>query len=98
VLNLLIRSSAIALACALLMSSAQGAESENAQSAGDISHKRNQACKGLKGAAMEQCMNDYVGPEAGSRYGRDSVYGGKRDGSHPKPFKGRGEWTKPGRS
>ena len=97
-LNLLIRSGAIALACTLLMSSAQGAEAENAQSAGDISNKRNQACKGLKGAALEQCLSGYVGPEAGSRYGRDSVYRGKRDESSPKPFKGRGEWTKPGRS
>ena len=80
------------------MSRAQGAEAENAQSAGDISNKRNGACKGLKGAALEQCLSGYVGPEVSSPYGRDSVYGGKRDGPPPKQFKGRGEWTKPGRS
>jgi len=38
-----------------------------------------------------------VGPEPGTKYGRDSVYTGKQGESHTKPFKGRGEWTKPGR-
>lgn len=95
--NPLTRLSALVLGCAVLVVSAQGAEFENAQSAGQISNKRNQACKGLRGMALEQCLNAYVGPEEGAKYGRDSVHG-KRRGSRPKPFTGRGEWTKPGRS
>ena len=96
--NPLTRLSAIVVGCAMLVLSAQGAEFENAQSAGQISDKRNQACKGLKGAALEQCLNNYVGPEQGGKYGRDSVYSKPGGSSRPKPFTGRGQWTKPGRS
>lgn len=96
--NSLIRLSAILWGCAMLVVSAQGAELENAQSAGEISSKRNQACKDLKGAALEQCLNNYVGPEPSRKYGRDSVYSKPGGSSKPKPFNGRGEWTKPGRS
>ena len=85
------------LGALLFVGQAYGAESENAQSAGDIMNKRNQACKNLKDTAREQCLNGYVGPEDGAKYGRDSVYTSKQGGSHTKPFKGRGEWTKPGR-
>jgi len=95
VLNLLIRLTVLCLL--LVIARAYGAEAENAQSAGDIMNKRNQACKNLKDTAREQCLNGYVGPEDGARYGRDSVYTSKQGGSHSKPFKGRGEWTKPGR-
>jgi hypothetical protein len=92
--NLLIR---LLLLCVLPIAQVHGADGENAQTAGDIQNKRNQACKNLKGTAREQCLSGYVGPEDGGRYGRDSVYTGKQSGSHSKPFKGRGEWTKPGR-
>ena len=95
-LTLLIRLAA--LCCVLVVAQVHGAEAENAQSAGEILSKRNQACKNLKGAALEQCLNSYVGPEEGTRYGRDSVYAGKRRGSRPKsPAKSQGEWTRPGR-
>ena len=87
-----------ALCCVLFIAPVRGAEAENAQTAGEISNKRNQACKDLKGDAREQCLNSYVGPEEGSRYGRDSVYTSKHGGARPKPFKSHGEWTKPGRS
>ena len=96
--NPLIRMAVMVWGCALLVASAQGEEFDNAQTAGQISNKRNQACKGLKGSALEQCLNSYVGPEQGNKYGRDSVYTGKHGGSSSRPFKGRGEWTKPGRS
>jgi len=93
--NLLIR---LVVFCHLLfIAQVHGAEAEKAQSAADIMNKRNQACKNLKDTAREQCLNGYVGPEDGPKYGRDSVYTGKQGGSHSKPFKGRGEWTKPGR-
>jgi len=94
VLNLLIR---LAVCNLLFIAQVHGAEAENAQTAGEISKKRNQACKDLKGTAREECMSGYVGPEPGAKYGRDSVYTGKQGESHTKPFKGRGEWTKPGR-
>jgi len=96
--NPLIRLAVMVWGCTLLVGIAQGEEFENAQTAGQISSKRAQACKGLKGAALEQCLNGYVGPEPTSKYGRDSVYTGKHGGSSSKPFKPRGEWTKPGRS
>ena len=83
--------------CALLIAAAHGAELENAQTAGEIWNKRNHACKDLKGTAREQCLNGYVGPEEGPRYGRDSVYTTKRGGVRPKSIKRPGEWTKPGR-
>jgi len=96
--NPLTRLLVLALGWMLLIVSAHSAEFENAQTAGQIQSKRNQACKGLKGSALEQCLNNYVGPEGGVKYGRDSVYTGKQGSSQPKPFKGRGEWTRPGRS
>ncbi len=91
--------SAPALTLILLIGGAHAAEFENAQTAAQISSKRAQACKHLKGDALEQCLNGYVGPsQEGSRYGRDSVYSSK-PGTKPKgPFKGRSEWTRPGRS
>jgi len=49
VLDLLVR--VLTICCLIGTSAAHGAEAENAQSAGQISNKRNQACKDLKGAA-----------------------------------------------
>jgi hypothetical protein len=95
VLELLTR--VLAVCCLVGLSAAHAAEAENAQSAGQISNKRNQACKDLKGAAREQCLNGYVGPDEGQRYGRDTVYTTKQRGSRPSPVKGQSEWTKPGR-
>ncbi|MEO8629332.1 MAG: hypothetical protein ABI612_14705 [Betaproteobacteria bacterium] len=48
------------------------------KSASQLMHKRDRACEGLKGVAMEQCLGNYVGPEG--RYGRASVYGSKHGG------------------
>lgn len=93
-LDLLVR--LIALCCALFVVAAHSAESENMQSAGQISSKREQACKNLKGTAREQCLSGYVGPEETQRYGRDSVYG-KPGASRPKGPKSHGDWTRPGR-
>jgi hypothetical protein len=94
-LNLFARVAAAACAFALLVAAARDPEFENAQTAGQIEKRREQACKDLKGAARENCLNGYVGPEGGSRYGRDSVYSGTRSGSNPAVPKRQGEWTKP---
>ena len=93
-LDLLMR--LLALCCVLFISAAHSAESENAQSMGQILSKREQACKNLKGSAREQCLNGYVGPEETQRYGRDSVYA-KPGSSRPKGPKSHGDWTRPGR-
>jgi hypothetical protein len=89
---------ATALGCALFAHAAHSADFENAQSASQILNKRDKACEGLKGSALEQCLSDYVGPVARPRYGRDSVYAKKRYGlPEPKPWKSEGGPTKPGR-
>jgi hypothetical protein len=93
--DLLIRFAA--LCCVFCIAAAHGAEAENAQSAGQISSKREQACKNRKGADREQCLNGYVGPEEGQRYGRDSVYSNKPGATRPKTLKSQGDWTRPGR-
>jgi len=95
VFDLLVR--VLTICCLIGMSAAHGAEAENAQSAGQISNKRNQACKDLKGAAREECLNGYVGSEEAQRYGRDTVYTTKHGGSRPSSVKKQSEWTKPGR-
>ena len=96
-LDLVARVVAAACACALLVAATQDADFENAQTAGQIERRREQACKDLKGTAREQCLNGYVGPERGTRYGRDSVYTGKQNGSQTKLPKTKDDWTKPGR-
>jgi hypothetical protein len=97
-LHLLTRVAVAVCVCALLGAAARDAEFENAQTAGEINTKRDKACKNLKGDALQQCLNGYVGPEPGTRYGRDSVYSGKQGGTRPKSLKGHGDWTRPGRS
>jgi hypothetical protein len=87
---------AVCLCSLVAMASADAAEMDNAQTAGQLQSKQANACKHLKGAALEQCLNGYVGPEEGSRYGRDGGYAGGKSTSKPK-FKTRGEWTRPGR-
>ena len=91
---------AAALSCALFAHSAHSADFENAQSASQILDKRDKACKGLKGSALEECLAGYVGPEPGPHYGRDSIYAKKRYGTpepKPKQWKGEGVPTRPGR-
>jgi len=55
------------LACALMTTltvvDAQDKPSEHkGKTQGDISRERSQACEGLKGEAMHECLNNYVGP------------------------------------
>ena len=56
------------LTCALLTTltvvDAQDNHSDNkAKTQGDIMREREQACEGLKDAALQECMQNYVGPE-----------------------------------
>jgi hypothetical protein len=95
VFDLLVRVMALCSVC--FVAQAWSAEAENAQSAGQIGTQREHACKDLKGAAREQCLSGYVGPDQKDRYGRDSVYTARQPGSKPKSLKGQSEWTKPGR-
>src|SRR5690349_19315653 len=97
-LDLIARVAAAGCACALLVAAARDADFDNAQSAGQIEKRREQACKNLKGSALEQCLNGYVGPERATRYGRDSLYSSPH-GSSPAKVPRQGEWTppKPGR-
>ncbi len=88
--------SVICLCGWLTVASVHAGEMDNAQTAGQLQSKQANACKHLKGAALEQCLSGYVGPEEGSRYGRDGGYAGGKNTSKPK-FKTRGEWTRPGR-
>lgn len=80
----------------LAVASLHAAEKDNAQTAGQLQSKQANACKHLKGAALEQCLSGYVGPEEGTRYGREGGYSSGQSGAKPK-FKSRSEWTRPGR-
>ena len=56
------------LTCALLTTltvvDAQDNHSDNkAKTQGDIMREREQACEGLKDAALQECLQNYVGPE-----------------------------------
>jgi hypothetical protein len=95
VLDLLVRVIAVCCLCSAMR--AWGAEADNAKTAGQIGTQREHACTDLKGAAREQCLNGYVGPDRSERYGRDSVYTTRHSGSKPKSVKGPSEWTRPGR-
>jgi hypothetical protein len=72
---------------------------DKAPSAGQIMHKREKACQGLRGSAREECLGSYVGPEDKNRYGRDSIYASKYGGLYrAKPAKPLTLPNKPGRS
>jgi hypothetical protein len=54
-------------ACAFLTTltvvDAQDTSGDKAKTQGDIERERAQACEGLKGTALEECMDNYVGPK-----------------------------------
>ena len=87
----------IAFVCFINATPVWSAEAENAKSAGQIGTQRERACKDLKGSALEQCLNGYVGPDHSDKFGRDSVYTTRQSGTKPKSVKGQSEWTRPGR-
>ena len=90
---------AAALACVMGTARAQLDDSEKAQSAGQIIHQREKACRGLRGPARDECLGSYVGPAGNKRFGRDSIYASKYSGAYrPKPAKPLSLPSKPGRS
>lgn len=91
---------AVVLGCGLSTASAQDSDSDKARTAGQIMQKREKACEGLKGEALQECRLNYVGPEppGSRRFGRDSIYVSKhRSLLRPKPGTPGGGAYKPGR-
>ena len=90
----------VALGCGLSAANAQDGDSDKARTAGQIMQKREKACEGLKGEALEECRSNYVGPEpkSSTRFGRDSIYVSKHKGLYrPKPGDAPAGAPKPGR-
>jgi hypothetical protein len=61
--KMIVAMTACALLTTLTVVDAQDNSGEKAKTQGDIARERAQACEGLKGQALEECMDNYVGPK-----------------------------------
>lgn len=84
---------ACALMTTLTVVDAQDPSSEKAKTQADIMRERAKACEGLKDAALQECLDNYVGPSRDATTGQaeqktrpdtkaqDPASGGEHDGS-----------------
>jgi hypothetical protein len=67
--KMIVLMSACAVLTTLTVVDAQEVRDDKAKTQGDIMNERAHACEGLKGLALQQCMENYVGPSRDANSG-----------------------------